>query len=451
MFPKFFSFENIILVTIYLLIFIALVYFISLQQKTVKFKSLLIRGYLFKIFIGIGFALTYEFYYNWSGDTIYYFGNACTVGDFLFTNPSAFFKIVFGTINESNIYSLPANLGYFPPITDISKYAAHRFIAPFTIIGLKNYYLTDICLNTFLFIINWKFFRFIQAKFPEKTNILAFSFLFIPSIGFWGGGLTKDAFCFSFTLLFVLCFHKIFINLRFKIIYILLFLFSFYTLKVFKPYILYSLLMSCVVLGATSYLYIIKNQFLRIIALPIIVIVFGIGGLFVLQRTASNVGGAYSSVDSMLEKASVTQMDLKQEYYQGNSFDIGDIEPNIGSALSVMPAAILAGLLRPFIWDVRSLSMLMSGLENLALLILILYTFIVIFKTSISQTINIIRKNPILVFCLFFSLVMALGIGISTSNFGALVRFKIPFFPFWVLFWLFLYDELKRLLKNGSV
>ena len=35
------------------------------------------------------------------------------------------------------------------------------------------------------------------------------------------------------------------------------------------------------------------------------------------------LGGKYASVDAMVESASLSQYDLKQDYYQGQSFDIG--------------------------------------------------------------------------------------------------------------------------------
>ncbi|MBL0097766.1 MAG: hypothetical protein IPP46_15650 [Bacteroidetes bacterium] len=38
-------------------------------------------------------------------------------------------------------------------------------------------------------------------------------------------------------------------------------------------------------------------------------------------------------VDSILEKAKVTQRDLKSDYYQGNSFDIGEFDSTLPSIL----------------------------------------------------------------------------------------------------------------------
>ena len=97
------------------------------------------------------------------------------------------------------------------------------------------------------------------------------------------------------------------------------------------------------------------------------------------------------------------------------------------------PKAVIAGLYRPFIFESETAVMLLSGLENTVLLLLTLYVF---FKAGVKYTIKQILGNPFVSMCLLFSVVLALGIGISTSNFGALVRFKIPLIPFFALGWL---------------
>jgi len=74
--------------------------------------------------------------------------------------------------------------------------------------------------------------------------------------------------------------------------------------------------------------------------------------------------------------------------------------------------------------------MLFSGLENLILLLL---SFYIIWKNK-SSFFKRIFNDSLIVFCLTFSIVMAFAIAISTTNYGALVRFKIPILPFYLLF-----------------
>jgi len=265
--------------------------------------------------------------------------------------------------------------------------------------------------------------------------------LFVPSVAFWGSGLTKDAFSFSFALLFIVQFYNLFFIRKFKLYRIFLLLLSAYVIIELKPYIFYAILLSGVVWLGFFYVKLVKNRTLRVFFLPIIMTTIGILGTVLFSSVANNIGGSYKDVDSMLGKAAIAQKDLKQDYYGGNSFDIGDYDPSVGGAASVTPAAIIAGLYRPFLWEANNLVMILSGLENIILLFL---TIFVIFKAGPLFFFKQLNKEPFLIFCFLFSLTMAMGIGLSTSNFGALVRFKIPLIPFFAMGWLFVLDNYKE-------
>ncbi|MBE9469429.1 MAG: hypothetical protein IMY72_14075 [Bacteroidetes bacterium] len=163
--------------------------------------------------------------------------------------------------------------------------------------------------------------------------------------------------------------------------------------------------------------------------LPIFVIIIWGGGSYLIFQIGSTIGGDYSSVDKLLQKAQITQDDLKREYYHGSSFDIGSFEPTLIGVIKKSPEAIVAGLYRPFIWESRYPVMVLSGIENLLLLILTLY---VIFRSGFIFTFKSISKDTVILFCVIFSITFAFSVGLSTSNFGALVRYKIPAIPFFL-------------------
>jgi len=62
-----------------------------------------------------------------------------------------------------------------------------------------------------------------------------------------------------------------------------------------------------------------------------------------------------------------------------------------------------------------------------------------------------INKDPTIQFCLIFSLVFAFAVGISSFNFGALSRYKIPCLPFYALALILIYYKnfppQKKLMK----
>jgi len=87
-------------------------------------------------------------------------------------------------------------------------------------------------------------------------------------------------------------------------------------------------------------------------------------------------------------------------------------------------------LFRPYLLiDGTSIVILLAGLENLFLLGFVLY---IVFYTKLKGALKIIAANPIILFCIIFSILFGFMIGLTTSNFGALVRFKIPLVPYFV-------------------
>ena len=57
------------------------------------------------------------------------------------------------------------------------------------------------------------------------------------------------------------------------------------------------------------------------------------------------------------------------------------------------------------------------------------YCFIILFIKTVLKILEIISAEPYLVFGLFFTLGFAFAVGISTWNFGTLVRYKLPLMP----------------------
>jgi hypothetical protein len=74
--------------------------------------------------------------------------------------------------------------------------------------------------------------------------------------------------------------------------------------------------------------------------------------------------------------------------------------------------------------------MVLSALESLFFLYL---TVSAVFGTGLKKTFAIVSNHPIVAASLVFSITFAFAIGVSTSNFGTLVRYKIPIMPFYLI------------------
>jgi hypothetical protein len=218
-----------------------------------------------------------------------------------------------------------------------------------------------------------------------------------------------------------------FIKKQRKISYgLYLFIASFVILAI-KPYIFFALLPGSILWLSNNAVKKINHGFVRIIATPIILSLGSMAGYLALDQMGDNLG--QYKLDTVLDKAVVTQKDMKADYYGGKTYDIGEFDASIGGIASKAPIAIFSGIFRPAIWDVKNLVMLISSLENTYLLALTIFLLI---RLKVIGFFTLIRKNPMLLFCMLFSIFFAFSVGLTVANFGSLVRLRLPELPFFV-------------------
>jgi hypothetical protein len=110
-----------------------------------------------------------------------------------------------------------------------------------------------------------------------------------------------------------------------------------------------------------------------------------------------------------------------------------------------LPIGVVNTFFRPFPWDVRSPIAIISSLEALAFLAL---TYLCFKRIGIGKTFNMIFSDPVIAFCFVFALMFGGVIGVTTTNFGALVRYKIPCIPFYAMAFLLVMDKSGKFSKE---
>ncbi len=194
-----------------------------------------------------------------------------------------------------------------------------------------------------------------------------------------------------------------------------------------KPYIFFALLPGTILWLSNQQIKKIKNTTFRFLATPVLLMIGGLLAYLSLYQMGDSLG--LYKLDSVMDRAVIVQQDMKADYYGGKTFDIGNFDASAGGVLSKAPIAIFSGIFRPAIWDVRNVVMLVSSLENTYLLILTIFLLV---KLKLFGFFVLIRKNPLLLFCILFSLFFAFSVGLTVANFGSLVRLRIPELPFFV-------------------
>jgi len=393
------------------------------------------RGLFFKLLGGLGFAFVYMYYYN-GGDTIDYMSGCVAMTNLFFKNPILFFDLIFNEINFQKYISYFDYDTLWPPTHMTKKpenFNVIRIASFFSIITFKSFLGTTLIMAFICYQGIWRCFKLFAEIFPPLTSSLAFGFLFLPSFAFWASGIMKDTISVFCICQIIVSFHYFFFASKKKFTKIIPLLMYALLLYFIKPYLLLALFPGLIFWTSFSRIQKIESKVVRVLFLPV---VLSISGFVLVSFYTSSAGGRYGSTQEALETASIIRKDLQRtEQYGDNYFDIGEVDPSFSGMLAKFPIAVVAGLYRPFIWEARSPIMILSGLENLFLLIFTIYSLI---RLRIIGLFASTFKDPILTLCFIFSIFVAFIVGFTTANFGALVRYRMPILPFFISYFIIL-------------
>lgn len=395
-----------------------------------------IWGLNLKFIGGIALCLVYTLYYQ-GGDTTAYFESSVSLHKLMWRYPDVWWKIMTGELKWEYYTYFDSKTGYPQYYRDPQSFSVVRYTNLLHLISMKRYIITTLLLSYITYQGVWRLYILFVSVYPNYSRQLAYCILFVPSVFFWGSGILKDSITLMAACWITYSFHRMFILNKGYVAHGISIFIMANILITLKPYILLALLPGAILWLSFDKAALIKNPALRLLMFPIIISSLILIGFLTYQSLGETLG-QYSSVDKILNKAVVTQKDLKQEYYQGSTFDIGEFDNSFTGVIGKFPLAATAGLFRPFLWEARNPVMAVTGMENLVLLGLTLFLFI---RLGPLPFIAKIRSQPILFFSILFALFFSFSVGLTTSNFGALSRYKIPAIPFFLTALVVVYNQ----------
>ncbi|MFH1004143.1 MAG: hypothetical protein V1781_01390 [Bacteroidota bacterium] len=395
------------------------------QSRRNPIYKYFVSGLFAKIGGAVGLCLIYVYYYTEGGDTFNYHNDSSALLKLFFHSPADFFNVWLSPLSKETASYFSYETGYLTYVTDPNTFMVCRLLVPIKLLCFNSYLISSILMAVVSFTGVWKLYQVFCDCFPALYKHLAITILFIPSVLFWGSGILKDSWTLAAVGWYCYSFYRIFIKRDKIILPMTTLVLSIFILITIKPYIFVGLMPGSMLWMIWNLSGKVKNKAIRIIIAPIIVAFGVVIGVGIWMLTSSNLG-RYSTMESMVEKAYISYDDLRQDYYHGSSFDIGKYDPTLQGILSKFPIATFTGLFRPFIWEANNIVMVLAGLENL---IIMGFTIFVLIRRPITAIINLFT-NPLVLFCLIFAVFFAFSVAVSTSNFGALVRLRIPMVPF---------------------
>ncbi|OCX54031.1 hypothetical protein BEL04_07085 [Mucilaginibacter sp. PPCGB 2223] len=393
------------------------------------FKPYFIPGLTAKIAGAIFIGLIYNYYYQ-GGDTFNFFFHAKIINSTLISSPGTWFRLITHTADQS-IYADSQALSDMFWYDDVSAYSTSCLGAVIGIFCFTKYLEINVIVASLSFVGMWLMFLTFAQQYKTITKYIAIAVLFMPGPIVWGAGLFKDSFCMFAIGALIYSMYLLFEKGTLKLSLVLLAAFSITLLWLIKAYILIALFPILIF----KIILVHKKRVALHPERKLIFYIALIGICFIGYKAAKAAANYLSdfSTENVLEKVKIQKDYLLRVSLdsEGSAYDLGDFEPTIRGISKMIIPAINVTLFRPYIRESKSAIQLFNALESTGVILLTLYMII---KRNILKTVKKIYKDPNLIMCLFFTLVFAFFVGVSSYNFGSLSRYKIPCTPFYILF-----------------
>lgn len=316
-------------------------------------------------------------------------------------------------------------------MVDVTNYFTPRCGLPFSLMFGKSYLAICFCLSLWAFGGCWRLFRMFYEMYPHLHKKAAIACLFLPSLLFWGTGLLKDTICLGAIGYSLYAAYKLFIARQFRLSHVLMMLFSGYLLFYLKAYILICLIAAFLIWVFMRVRSLIGDRLLRQITTVLVAIIAAGVAFFVIQGFAASEITAQFTTENLVKAAQNQQnMFVNNKIGTGSNFKVAQVDNSIGGLVAAFPQGVVNTFFRPFPWDISSPFMVLSFFESFAFLSLTIMAFR---KIGFGKFFNYIASDPVITFCFVFAVFFGGFVGMTTGNFGALNRYKIPSLPFFAM------------------
>lgn len=218
---------------------------------------------------------------------------------------------------------------------------------------------------------------------------------------------------------------------------------SFYLIVSIKVYIIMAFLPALLLWVMFSYSQKIRSAFGRFL-LKLLVVGGAAGGFLAITTQFASSLGKYS-LENVAQTSYVTSTYIASVSDEGSAYDLGTMDPSFGGMLKKFPQAVVVSLFRPYIWETRKVMQMLNALEAAMFLWV---TIKVLLTIGPRRTWRTISADPTIQFCLIFAIIFAFAVGISSGNFGALSRYRIPALPFYGIAMMLIFYKNNSLDKN---
>ena len=422
---NFISFIDFLILPVYISLLYLLIKTRAIKYRESGLDKYYITAFFLHMFGAVLYAMVIQFYYGY-GDSFGFFTGSNFITNickedftlkYLFYGGDQLSSLYLSTQTENevvgNVMINNANL------------LVMKFSAALSFICFNRYLIITLFFGLFSYAGLWRLFvTFNEILLDKAKRLLAITVLYTPSIWFWGSGLIKDSICIGCVGFIVNVLYKIFIKRKYSLVDVLVLSVCSYGLFVIKSYIAVALVLAIVVFSV-HYIIVTRKTAIEkwLFTIVIAIVSVTVFSLVLQSYISSLIEDSKGAVDSL--KNAYESFDANGDAGSGFAGKSMDFTP--GGILLSSPITIFTTLYRPFIWETKNIMMLFSSLESL----LALFAFLFLVVKTRTKFFVYLFSNHFILFAFVFVMILSMVIGLTTFNFGTMVRYRIPLLPFY--------------------
>lgn len=346
---------------------------------------------ILKLAAGVSIGLVYMYYYTDVGDTFTFFQDSIHLAN-----------------GEPSMITTEPRSRFFVTILSVVN-----------IITFNNYWVTSLWLSLYSFVCCYWLVTKLDVVMPSLRMASRIALLFTPSVVFWTSGIIKECVAFGAVAIIVVHFLSFMRGEKLtwlKAISLIVFMYLLLNLKYYWGAVLLTSLLSGLVVHWTVEKR-INDPWKLVASWLAVFFVFA----FVASFTHPNFWPS-RFLQVLVENHDIYIVRSAPE----KLIHYHNLTPDWASVIINSPWALFSGLFRPVIFEAQPPFGYLAGLENLLLLVIVLWKLRYIRMP--------LQENRVVVFtAVMYVVVLCIFLALSTPNFGTLSRFRTGFLPFFVL------------------
>lgn len=398
---------NYLLFVVYLVAFCWLLLRIPFIKKSGINSKVILGLFLFKIIAGIAIGWLSLHFYGTGNDYWDINREAWNEYQLMITDPGKYLTNLFTSGYPDGYSGLFSS--YDSYWNDLRGNIIIKLVSVFNIFSRGDYYINSLFFNFFVFSGHVLLYRLFIKLYPGNKILVMIGCFLLPSMLYFSSGIHKDGMVFLMLSLFI---YIVFQCLEQNRVTVKRLLFA--GISLLLLFSLRSFIFLALVPAAIAWIMAVKT---KVPALRTFIMVYLLTGILFFT-----VGLVFKKIDPP-EVVTQKQAEYLRLQHSDTQVELSPLQPGFSSFAANAPQALNHTLLRPYLWELPSKSLLPLNIELAAYqVILLLFLF---FRKKETRVTN----RPFILFALFFTLTVFLLIGYIVPTLGSIVRYRSLYLP----------------------